>query len=149
MSPTKTTSFRLQPATIEKIKSLARQHETMAGVIERAIALLELSPSTPDAPHLESRIQSIEERLDALEQYRTTCLNQIALTSSGVSPAPKKSVPATGKRYGDDVAAMAVQMRRDGKTAREIKDRIQDLAGYSPDLNNMTRTLDKWSRRFD
>lgn len=62
--PLKPTSFRLDAATLAKLKALRREHEPLASVIARAVDALDAAEG---APVTGATLTAILARLDALE----------------------------------------------------------------------------------
>ena len=72
----KPTSFRLAPATLARIKALARPGESSASVVARALEALEAaqdgSAAPPPGSALAQRLTALEARLTALESAVTS-----------------------------------------------------------------------------
>ncbi len=61
------TSFRLPPETLDRLRALARPGESLSGVIVRAALALEASPALAPAVNTTDRLSTLLARVSRLE----------------------------------------------------------------------------------
>jgi hypothetical protein len=147
-------ALRFPEGTRDRIKALARDGETMTGVVLRALAALEgqgdrgrpddtgRAQGEPDA--LSVRLAALESRVGALE--RTGSLGGVAFETRPfeTKPKPDSSEP-NGSEYPAEAKDMAVGMLARGCTPAEIRAALERTIGRAPGPKHLSRTLRRWS----
>lgn len=148
-------ALRFPEGTRDRIKALARDGETMTGVVLRALAALEgqgdrgrpddtgRAQGEPDA--LSVRLAALESRVGALE--RTGSLGGVAFETRPfeTKPKPDSSEPGDGAEYPIAARDMALGMKARGCSPAEIRTALEKMTGRSPSPKHLSRTLRRWS----
>ncbi len=127
------TSFRLDEATLERLKTLRREHEPLAAVIARALEALE---AAQDAPVTEGTLTGILARLDALEARLDALAAPSAARQTSLSP------------YPEDARKLAVELTDKGWTPAQVRNELIARFGRAPDLKNIGKLISGWRSKL-
>jgi hypothetical protein len=129
-------ALRFPEGTRDRIKALARDGETMTGVVLRALAALEGQGATHDTEdtrsHQDMRLSALEARIEAMER-------------AGSTPKPDSSEPSDGAEYPIEAKDMAVGMLARKCSPAEIRTALERMVGRAPSPKHLARTLRRWS----
>lgn len=128
--PAEQLAFRVPAGTRERIRTLAREGESMTATVLRGLAALEGQGAARDAEP--GQLQG-DGRLSAME-------DRIAAIEAMLAP-----VEGSGSDYPDVVKAGALKMQAEGRAPAEIRAAIEAVCGRSPDPKHLARTLRRWA----
>jgi hypothetical protein len=141
-------ALRFPEGTRDRIKALARDGETMTGVVLRALAALEGQGATHDTedarPHRDARLSALEARIEALE--RLGSFEGVAFQTGPFETTPKPdSSESNGSEYPAEAKDMAVGMLARGCSPAQIRAALERTIGRAPSPKHLSRTLRRWS----
>ncbi|TCT20637.1 hypothetical protein [Thiobaca trueperi] len=128
--PAEQLAFRVPAGTRERIRTVAREGESMTATVLRGLAALEGQSAAHDAepgqPLADERLADLERRVSLLE---------------GQAPA----MESEGQDYPPLARDMALGMRARGCPPAEIRAALVKVCGKSPSAAHLARALRRWA----